>query len=115
MEWKRTKDPAEWRHDPEVSKLYGAYVFWLMHYRTPAEKRKAEPFQKKLEEREFNGWGMALDLWPAAGRVYLDLAKEHGVEPEATDGDSELRRKLIRMAHVDPSLRPYLLPLLREP
>jgi len=84
-DWHSAPDPAEWRNDHAVSKLYGEYVFWLMHHDgTASQRREADKLQKALDAKGFNGWGMAVYMWPMAAKAYNALCLEHGVEPEAT-------------------------------
>lgn len=69
------------RESNHAQAIYGAYVFLLLHWRTPRESRKAARIQRIIDPHIA---GCAVGVWPEAARVYAKLCNVHNVEPEAT-------------------------------
>ncbi len=80
-----------------TARLYGAYVFSLMHKWDVHPLREA-PWGLRIQlacwmaltldisdSRCKAPWGLAVRRWPEAARIYLALCKVFGEEPEACE------------------------------
>lgn len=87
QKWRKVPDGSEFKNDPVASRLYGEWVFYLLHNDGSAEqKAMIDEMQARLTKMQFTGWGLQVDQWPLAREAYLRLCKKFGVEPEATRG-----------------------------
>jgi hypothetical protein len=71
--------------------ILGAYVFWLLHWRTQAEKDKMGRLERVLDAygRFHGSLPLAVSQIPEAARVYLLLCAKRGIEPEAAEPGDE--------------------------
>jgi hypothetical protein len=83
VKWQRQTDPAR-PTDSVIGRLYGRYVFYLLHHDGSAQQRALmKGAEAALVARGFNQWGLAVRDWPAARDAYLELCRSTGVTPEA--------------------------------
>jgi hypothetical protein len=72
--WTRPRE-----HTPQEEAIYGAAVFFRLHWRTAREHRKGDLLIGLVPGMLL---GRYVDLLPEAKRVYLALCARNGVTPE---------------------------------
>lgn len=101
--WQSAPTAEDFKSDPKAGKLYGQYVFWLLHHDgSPRQKGEAKKAERALSAMGFNQWGLAVDNWPDAAREYIKLTRQFGIEPEAVRAAALRFRRAYETGETEP-------------